>query len=369
MSFWSKMVDGFASSVPGWLGSIADWALGQFSGLSKAQQQQNQYASLEAEKARQFNAQQAELEREWQEEQTFMYNSLQGKIAQAKEAGVNPLFAVTGSAVSPASSAGASASSSPASSAPVSSPRLNPAMMEQALGFSKLSAEIDNIKSITRRNNAEALTSEINNLTQGELNKQNIASIVKSIEKADVEIEFKNAQIREIASKIMVNDATIEEKSANIALLTSEVLLNGDRSRLIDAQIREIASQIGLNEEQSKYYAKAVDKLASEIKGLDLDNVVKDKTVFSRVDQEAYAADILEFERDLAEAGFDVEKWIAENKDLLFEAQLNNVAADTKAMNRQVFKDIAMLLIFRKMASGGGSITLGGGSKPNPIGF
>lgn len=332
--------------------------------MSRAQRQQNDFSSQEARIARDFSAQQAELSRDWQEQMYERYDSLQGRIAQANEAGVNPLFAL-------GASANMSASSSPVPTSTASPGTVSPVgqisdMTSAALGFGKLKAEIDNIKSSTRQMNARALIDEIDSATRDQLNGLSIQKSVKAIETADVDIELKTAQIGEIASRIALNTSKVEETEANIAYLTSEVLLNTKKGVLMDAQILEIASQIGLNQAQATYFLESVKLVKEEVEGLKLDNVVKDKTVFSRVDLLSSQAAIADFDAQLKEYGFDVEKWLIDATPVLTEANMNNTLAQTGASKSNVLGNIAMLLIASRLVGQPGGLFQG---KPAPIGF
>lgn len=332
--------------------------------MSRAQRQQNEFSSREARAARDFSAQQAELSRDWQEQMYERYNSLQGKISQANEAGVNPLFALGASANMSASSPNVAA---PAAGGGTVSPvgQISD-MTSAALGFGKLKAEIDNIKSSTRQMNALALIYEIDSATRGDLNGLTIQKSVKAIQTADVDIALKTAQIGEIASRIALNNSKVEETESNIAYLTSEVLLNTKKGELMDSQIMEIASKIGLNHAEASYFLESVKLVQQEVEGLKLDNIVKDKTVFSRVDLLSSQAAIADFEAQLKEYGFDVEKWLIDSTPVLTEANMNNTLAQTGASKSGVLRDIAMLLIAGKLVGQQGGLFQG---KPSPIGF
>lgn len=135
-------------------------------------QKNRDFQSEEAELARIFNSnesalqrdwssQEAERARDWNEEMYEKYNSLSGKIAQAEQAGVNPMFAITGNAVSPMSTTAAApsgASASGASAGSVGTPSGASAVSQfvdivgSILGMSKLKAEIRNIESQTDKN-------------------------------------------------------------------------------------------------------------------------------------------------------------------------------------------------------------------------
>ena len=161
-----------------------DWISSLIGGLFGIGQQfiQNSYNSREAEKNRDFqsdeaalnrvfqsneaalqrdwSAAEAERARDWNEEMYAKYNSLSGKIAQAEQAGVNPMFAVTGNAVSPMSTTASAPSGASAGSvgtpggATASSSFVD--IVGAMLGFKKVQAETDLLEAEAERNRKEA---------------------------------------------------------------------------------------------------------------------------------------------------------------------------------------------------------------------
>lgn len=118
------------------------------------------FQSGEAALQRDWSSQEAERARDWNEEMYEKYNSLSGKIAQAEAAGVNPMYAITGNAVSPMS-ASASAPQG-ASAGSVGTPTGDSATMKfvdiigQIMGVKKAKAEIDLMKSEESRNYSDS---------------------------------------------------------------------------------------------------------------------------------------------------------------------------------------------------------------------
>ena len=105
---------GAKGSIFDTFGSVVESLVNKYTGagLTGAEQAQNDFnaeqadinrifQSNEAALQRDWSAAEAERARDWQEEMYAKYNSLSGKVAQAEQAGVNPIFAVTGNAVSP----------------------------------------------------------------------------------------------------------------------------------------------------------------------------------------------------------------------------------------------------------------------------
>lgn len=128
-------------------------------GSAWGQQGYSQYHATQLQDdAQKFNAKQAELNREWQEEMYEKYNSLSGKIAQAKEAGVNPLFAVTGNSVMPAPSTATPASSGiNVPGAAPSSVSAVTQLMDVLSNVKLKDAQAENIKSATENERNESI--------------------------------------------------------------------------------------------------------------------------------------------------------------------------------------------------------------------
>lgn len=197
------------------------------------------FQSNEAALQRDWSSQEAEQARDWQEEMYAKYNSLSGKIAQAEQAGVNPLFAVTGNAVTPMSAyasspSGASAGSvgTPAGSA-ASAGLLN--ILGAVLDARKVESEIDLNKSEAERNRADAEktgkeTAWIDKLSQAQL--ENIA-----------------ADTDELASRLGVNSETANKLKAEFSKLAQET---ARISQITSSEKRNLEAQAALAEWQTE---------------------------------------------------------------------------------------------------------------------
>lgn len=244
------------------LNTGASWALNQYSGLSKSEREQNNFNAHQAQIGRDFSAQQAEVERDWQEEMYAKYNSLQGQINQAKKAGVNPMFAVTGSATFPMSASAGTASAPTASGSSSRGPNID--MVGAALGFSKLKAEIDNINASTRYQNGQALLAEIDSHTRGQVNEWNIQSLFQSIQTSKADERQKLQAIRESASRILNTDADTKVKSEQLALMGAQI---ADLNAGVDikvAQLGQIAASISQMTADSSYKMALIPYVAAQ---------------------------------------------------------------------------------------------------------
>lgn len=240
-----------------------DTIFDMFIGLNKAEKQQNNFNSNQAQAGRDFSAQQAEMERDWQEEVYAKYNSLQGQIAQAREAGVNPMLAVTGSATTPMSP------SSPSVSAPVASAGASHTssmsdLFDSALRFSKLKAEIDNINASTRYQDSQALLAEIDSQTRGQANEWNIKGVMQSILTSKADEQVKLQSIRESAARILNTEADTKVKSEQLALMGAQI---GDLNASIDvkiAQLGQIAASISQMNADASYKLALIPYVAAQ---------------------------------------------------------------------------------------------------------
>lgn len=241
---------------------MTDKMWNQFAPLTNQQKQQNAYNASEAQKGRDFSAQQAELERDWQEEMYARYNSIPGKIEQARQAGVNPLYAVTGGASTPMQAHGPAVSAPVASSSGLAS---NPmGIASDVLQFSKLKAEIDQMKAYTRQANGNALLSEIDALTRGELNEQTIRQVMGAIQVSEADVALKNSQVGELASRVLVQEADIKVKTAQLGEIASNIALNDASRELKLGQLREVAASIANTNEDTKLKSMQILLVAAQ---------------------------------------------------------------------------------------------------------
>lgn len=297
--------------------------------MSRAQRQQNEFSSNEARVARDFSAQQAELSRDWQEQIYERYNSLQGKLAQANEAGVNPLFALGASAnMSPSSPNVAAPAAGGGTVSPVG--QISD-MTSAALGFGKLKAEIDNIKSSTRQMNARALLDEIDSISRGEINSNTLQQGVKAIQMADVDMAVKYKSIEEFTSRIANQEADSQVKNAQLGLIAAQVLeVDASKEEKL-AAAASYWSAVGVNTEMADKLAAETLKISREIEHLDLKYWVDGNKASYDVYSFMLDTSIKEMEQQLKDAGLEkeLEKLWAEvdhlrNSDMTSAVQVDN---------------------------------------------
>lgn len=219
------------------------------------------FQSNEAALQRDWSAAEAERARDWQEEMNAKYHSISGKIAQAEQAGVNPMFAVTGNAVSPASASGSVPSGASAggvgtpSGATASAGLVN--ILGELMNARKIDSEIAVNESIANKNNADAEGQKITNetlrdmnvseilskLSNIELNNANIGLISSKVLNTNADTDVKSAQLNQIASQIANTDADTAVKEQQIAVMLSDIAKNDASINLMNAQSKELGQQ------------------------------------------------------------------------------------------------------------------------------
>ena len=253
----------------GFLSNVFDWITGKGSGIvgagigavsSAIQNKKNrdwnaeqaeinrEFQSQEAETARQFNAheaalqrdwssQEAERARDWSEEMYEKYNSLSGKIHQAEQAGVNPMFAVTGNSTTPMSTASSAPSGASASGGAPSGSSATASFVDlvgSMLGMSKLKAEIENIKADSKEKESRANKQDKETSWMDELNDAQLKNI------------FANTE--ELQSRLHVNEETANKLSAEANKLTQE----GMRiMKITDADVKRAEAEALIAEYES----------------------------------------------------------------------------------------------------------------------
>lgn len=169
-----------------------------------------------------FNAKQAQIGRDWSEDMYNKYYSPSAQVGQYKEAGLNPALMY--------GSAGAGSMPSGPSAAAVAPPDAS-GIMESAMNFARLKAEIKNINADTRQKEASA--SNIEALTPG--------------------------QVSKLASDIARNNADISVAEAQSGLYAAQTLLTQS-----DAKVRD-----EFNSLQMRLTQKNIDLATADISRID----------------------------------------------------------------------------------------------------
>lgn len=221
MSFWSKLWNVIKSPFNKILGT----------GLTNAQIQQNEFNADQAELNRAFQSNEAALQRDWsaaeaerardwQEEMYEKYNSLSGKVAQAEQAGVNPLLAVIGDSVTPAPTSSpmpsGSAAAGSAASGSLSATDSFVNLIGQLIGAQKIKSEIAVNESVAEKNIAEANKAEKETSWMDRLNEDKLQMSSAQRDLIDEQLSYLNTQANYL-SEITDPDARLKRAQALMA--------------------------------------------------------------------------------------------------------------------------------------------------------
>lgn len=259
---------GWIDAILGSVASFGQQAL-QNRYNSKEAQKNRDFQSVEAAAQRNWSAAQAEQAQDWNEEMFEKYNSLSGKIAQAEKAGVNPLFAITGNATTPAPT------SAPVPSGASAGSVGNPTsafvdLVGNLLGLSKLKSEIalteaeaDRIKSETPYS-VQKLMSEIANLDiRSELTGAQIDNVLADTRKTVQSVENLKSELR-----------VTDEQANNIKASTDKLISEFETiNALRDSQVRSSQAKSAIDEYEASI-SKFIDSMTSEGKA-NVDDFVK----------------------------------------------------------------------------------------------
>lgn len=228
----------------------------------------NQWDLDKMEASNEFSAQQAEISRDWQEQMYQKYNSLPGKIAQAEQAGVNPLFAVSGG-VSPTGFSSASPSGSVASGSGSPSGNNLSGMLSALASLFKIKSEIRATDAKASKDEAETKTIDatrdltlqqmsadiLNTGSSTQLNLQKVVESFTSIEKLKADMNLSNAQADAVAGQVALLEAQ-----------TNYLNLTGP----YDVRIKSANALLAEWQEKNKTLFKGIDI------GMDVINMIAD---------------------------------------------------------------------------------------------
>lgn len=184
------------------------------------------FQSNQAALQRDWSAAEAERARDWEEEMYSKYNSLSGKVQQAHDAGVNPMLAITGNAVSPMSTS--SPMPSGASAGAVGNPTgsfVN--IIGEMLGLQKLQAETSLIKEQAKGVAKDTSWKDMLNQAQ---------------------LDFLSMSTDEVASRVGVNFETANKLKQE----TQKLILECSRlNKITDSEVRKSEADAKISEYNS----------------------------------------------------------------------------------------------------------------------
>lgn len=254
--FLSSVGSAFASSVP----SAVSGLLGHFTGLGRAEKQQNA-----------FNAQQAQLNREFQERMSN--TSYQRAVADMQQAGLNPQLMYGGTSSGASTPSGASASASGYANRGLQAMQTSLALQKSFadIRLAKAEAKLKEIQANyepsviesqiqlmvnqAKSEEARAMLTSLQSAYQSTTNEfqRDVIGLNMQLMSGQVKLNDKQAEQVENASKLIALQQMTETKKwdnldANTKKLLSDIGVNDANIGKINAEIHRIFSDIEVNE-------------------------------------------------------------------------------------------------------------------------
>lgn len=197
-----------------------------------------------------FNAKQAQLARDWQEEQYNKYSSPSALVRQYEEAGLNPALVAGVGQGATFSGSSASSASPIAMQNPYGGIGLEVANLIETVKNNKSLRNLQQEQSETEQAKQDNLAADteqknIDNETRSELNKINIASISQNISESLNRISNDNKRV----------ENEVKHIDGILSQIASSNSVNAKQIEQIDANIKYINKQGVLSDEQKAYYA------------------------------------------------------------------------------------------------------------------
>lgn len=256
----------------------------------RSQNRQNEFNAQQAEFNRQFQSQEAQIARDWQEQQYNMYSSPSAMVRQYQDAGLNPalmygqnLQSSTGSSPAP--------SGSMASGSPLGAGMPTGNIIDAVAGLAKLKAEINNI---------------------------------------DADTDAKRASTAVAYSGIELNRASIENMSHQNKKILNDIENN---NKSVASQVKLIEGQLSKIAQDNKVSQKQIEHMDSAIKQMANQNALSDQQKLTLAAQQT----LLEFQAE--------ESYLRQN-EILSKVRLNNAQAGLIPMQEweQKFKNKYLFL-------------------------
>lgn len=229
------------------------------------------FNSNEARKTREFNAQQAAISREWQENmwnKQNAYNSPVNQMKMMKDAGlnVNAMYG-QGTASAAATSAGSPATANGGSPASLSAP--------QILGM----AQIHSMEAAAKLAESQANKTDKEADWMDSINQTNVENVQALTKKYMADENLSYAEASKMAVEVNKLNQDINESIARVENLVKEGkkldLENDNYQRIVDAQIKDYLASANLKGQQAVYFKQAATEIAKTLQ-LKLTSLGKD---------------------------------------------------------------------------------------------
>lgn len=248
-------------------------------------------AKDQLEKEQEFNAEQAQLNREFQTSERLAaqeynldmwnlqneYNSPEQQLQRLKAAGINP-NAMYGSSQL-ANSASSVAPTTPMSGATASSPSIASAMVANGLQLSQMLAQTKNLNADTQLKKQQFDFNELTQPQQYELLKQAYEKNKVEIDNLLKDLDVKDVNIKSIENTMywysQLSEAQKMQMSEQLNLLRNQNIHEIEKINLTRAQKYETLNRAYLTEKQAELTVKQGEMLDVQIEGAKTDNALK----------------------------------------------------------------------------------------------
>lgn len=256
MGFFRNLLDAFTGGVGSAVSSAIGGAVGQVLPLSKSEKQQNA-----------FNAEQAKINRDWQEQMSN--TSYQRGVADMTQAGLNPQMMYGGVSSGASTPSGATASSGGFSNRALQGAQVALQMQRSYAELRKLKAEAK-LTEITAEYAPEKFNAEIDGLIAGAKSDEakahltELQSTYQSVQN-DFERDILTTSLRLSRGQIKLNDAQTRNVQMSSGLIQLKYITEAKTWSQLDAQQKELLSRAGLNEANFEVAKAQVNKIWSDI--------------------------------------------------------------------------------------------------------
>lgn len=252
MGFFKNLINAFTGSAP----SMVSGVVGHYAGLSKSEKQQNE-----------FNAEQAEINRAFQQEMSN--TAYQRSVADMQQAGLNPQL-MYGGTTSPASTpSGSQAVSGGFSNRGLLAMQTQVAL-QKGIADVKLARAEAKLKEIEADYAPEKFDAEIQGLrasAQSDIARASLTQLQTTYQSVQNEFarDVLTTSLRLSESKIKLTDEQSEQVRLASGLIQLQQITESEKWSLLDAQTKELLTRAGLNEKNYEVASATIREISSRI--------------------------------------------------------------------------------------------------------